>query len=193
MRSSAPRRSLDSPTLEQSNGPLLLILTCTLTAFAVTSTSLRLLARYLSRRLGWDDYSIALTTLLAVGRTVVQILQDQHGNGKHRETIGEEEYAVNNELGLVAQLLLFSAICMLKTSICFLIVRLKESKAFRIGMYLMIALLFATNFGCVIILLAECRPISAYWNDESEKCWDPKIRVYAIWITIGKLHTSMLT
>jgi hypothetical protein len=41
-----------------------------------------------------------------------------------------------------------------------------------------------TNFGCVIILLAECRP-AGFWREASAKCWPSNIRIYSIYATIG--------
>lgn len=42
--------------------------------------------------------------------------------------------------------------------------------------------LILTNLLPEIILLAECRPVDAYWKSESTKCWKPKVRIYSIYL-----------
>jgi hypothetical protein len=52
--------------------------------------------------------------------------------------------------------------------------------------------LVITNFGCIVILLAECDPVEAYWTG-SGKCWDARVRIYAIYLTIGMSHVEKQT
>ncbi|ENH72209.1 hypothetical protein FOC1_g10006584 [Fusarium oxysporum f. sp. cubense race 1] len=60
----------------------------------------------------------------------------------------------------VGQILLFASICLLKISILLLLLRIKDSR--------------------------RVRPVSAYWTGVGE-CWNPRIRIYYIYATIGIL------
>ncbi|KAH7258980.1 uncharacterized protein BKA55DRAFT_723783 [Fusarium redolens] len=68
-------------------------------------------------------------------------------------------------------------------SILLLLLRIKDSKKVRYAAWGIMAGLVVTNFGCIIILLSECRPVSAYWTGVGD-CWNPRIRIYYIYATI---------
>ncbi|KAK3941959.1 hypothetical protein QBC46DRAFT_428825 [Diplogelasinospora grovesii] len=44
--------------------------------------------------------------------------------------------------------------------------------------------LVVTNGGVIVILLAECSPVEAYWRGNGV-CWDSRVRIYSIYFTIG--------
>ncbi|KAK1498951.1 integral membrane protein [Colletotrichum cuscutae] len=46
------------------------------------------------------------------------------------------------------------------------------------------ASVLVTNFGVVVILIAECQPIG-FWRGKSAVCWPTHIRIYFIYATIG--------
>jgi hypothetical protein len=168
-------------------GPTLLSITAILTILVVVTTSLRVYTRYMSRILGWDDYTIAFTALLAVVRFALQVEQDKYGNGRHREFVPVADYVHNNMLGWYGQVLLFASSALLKISICLLILRIKDTRNIRILMIVVMVGLVITNFGCIVILIAQCQPTSKYWTGSPEgKCWDTRVRIYSIYFTICK-------
>lgn len=172
---------------DESVGPALLTVSCILLGFVITTTLLRLYTRWSLLILGWDDYTIGLTAVLAVVRVVIQIKQVQHGNGRHRPYLTQDDYVYNNMLGWYAQILLFISTALLKTSIILLILRIiQDSRKLRIFLIAIIGGLVVTNLACVIILLAECAPVEAYWKGGGV-CWDTRVRIYSIYFTIGKL------
>ncbi|KAH7268551.1 hypothetical protein B0J15DRAFT_389987 [Fusarium solani] len=139
----------------------------------------------------WDDYTMIIVTFLGIARYATQVAQISIGNGRHRWYIPKENYIRNNMLGWVAQILLFASICLLKVSILLLLLRIKNSRGLRWSAWAVMAGLVITNFGCIVILLAECDPVEAYWTG-SGKCWDARVRIYAIYLTIGILLTCMI-
>lgn len=163
--------------------PTLLGISGTLIGLVLITSALRLWVRFRLRSLGWDDHTMAVVTVLAVTRFGVQVAQGAYGNGRHRWYLDKDDYVTNNALGWFAQILLFASICLLKCSIMLLILRIKDSKKLKITLYSIMAGLVVTNFGCIIILLAECDPVSAYWTGVG-KCWPAKIRIYYIYLTI---------
>lgn len=192
-RPTRPRMATDDTTFsrDDNSGPALMVISSLLLGLIIITTSLRLYTRFSLRMLGWDDYTITVTALLAVVRVAIQAVQVQHGNGRHRPFISPEDYIVNNMLGWYAQLLLFISTALLKISICLLLLRIRNSRRLKIFLGCVIAGLVITNLTCVIILLAECTPVEAYWMGGGV-CWDTRVRIYAIYITIGKSRVPAL-
>jgi len=73
----------------------------------------------------------------------------------------------------------------MKISIGLLIMRIKESKKSNIFQWTLIAGLVLTNLEVLIVLFAECRPMSAYWDTDAGTCWPNKYRIYSIYIQVG--------
>lgn len=168
---------------DDDKGPTLLVLTCILTSFAVLTTTLRCWVRWGNRQLGLDDGAMAVTTVLAVARMSIQIVSVSYGNGKHREFVSDHDYKTVNKLTWLTQVLLFPTICLMKVSICILILRIKDTRTLRYILGFIITGLVLTNFECLLVLLAECSPLDAYWNGTSaEHCWPAKVRIYSIYL-----------
>lgn len=165
-------------------GPILLGVSSILMVFALISTFSRIYLRISNKIMGWDDATIIVAVLLSIARLGFQIEQAKYGDGKHWVHNSASNYTMINKYGWNAQLLLFSAVAFLKVSICLLILRIKDTRALRIVVFTIMAGVLFTNFGCVIILLAECHPIG-FWRGASATCWPRKIRIYSIYGTIG--------
>ena len=181
MASGAPQQS---PPPDESVGPAIVAITASLTVLILVTTSLRLYTRWSLRCLGWDDYTITITAALAVARTAIQGVQTQHGNGRHQVYVSHEDYIYNNMLGWYTQFLLFVSSCLLKVSICLLLLRIKNTRGLKILLRAVMAGLFVANFGCIIILLAQCSPVETYWRETGGVCWNPKIRINAFYVAI---------
>jgi len=126
---------------------------------------------------------MAVTTILAVARMSIQIVSVRHGNGKHREFVSDHDYKMINKLTWATQVLLFPTICLMKVSICILILRIKDTRILRWIVGIIITGLVLTNLECLLVLLAECSPLDAYWNGTSaEHCWPAKVRIYSIYL-----------
>jgi hypothetical protein len=174
-------------------GPTLLALTCILTSLAVLTTSLRCWVRWGNRQLGLDDGATAVATVLAVVRMSIQIVSVRYGNGKHREFVSDHDYKMVNKLTWATQVLLFPTICLMKVSICVLILRIKDTRTLRYILGAVITGLVLTNFECLLVLLAECSPLDAYWNGTSAThCWPAKVRIYSIYLQACQYSTKQL-
>lgn len=172
---------------DENAGPTLLVVVGVLTALVVATSSLRVYVRASLKILGWDDYTIMAATLLAVARMGIQVAEVvMYQNGRHRWYVSQSNYDNNNMLGWYTQVFLFANTCLLKFSICFLILRIKDTPKLRYFLYVVMAGLFITNFACIVILLAECRPISVYWTGTGGTCWDTRVRIYSIYVTISE-------
>jgi hypothetical protein len=173
---------------DKNIGPVLVWLTLSLALVAWGLTGLRLLVRWRSRNLGWDDYTMILANLAANSRMIFQFLQLRHGNGRHRVYLDPEQYVLSSKWGWYAQMGLFGGMCFVKISICLLILRLKNNKFLRWLLGVCITGLVITNSAFIIILLAECRPINAYWRPSRGKCWPSAVRIYTAYCAVGTLR-----
>ncbi|KAH0007167.1 hypothetical protein KCU78_g11912, partial [Aureobasidium melanogenum] len=174
---------MEGHSRSDNKGPTLLILTCILTSLAIITTGLRCWVRWGNRQLGFDDGAMALTTGLAVARMCIQIVSVRYGNGKHRDFVSDHDYQTINMLTWYTQVLLFPTICLMKASICVLILRIKDTRTLRYILGIVITGLILTNFECLVVLLAECSPLKAYWNGTSANhCWPAKVRIYSIYL-----------
>ena len=173
---------------DENVGPALTIINSILISLILVTTCIRVLVRFSIRALGMDDYTIIAVAILCVVRFALQVVQvNSFGNGRHRWYISEEDYMNNNRLGWYCLVLLFITMCLLKISICLLLLRIKDERKLKIFLYTIMAGLIITNLGCVVILLAQCQPISVYWVGAGGVCWDTRVRIYAIYATIGEL------
>lgn len=174
-------------------GMLLLVISAALTVLSVTTTALRFAARLKARKLGWDDYTIIAASALSIGRTIIQLVGIPRGNGHHVHDLALEDYQYINFLTWMTQLFLFPILGLLKTSICLLALRIKDTKALRISLWITIVGLIVTNGLPEIILLAECDPVDAYWKSQADKCWTPQVRIYSIYLqTAYSVVTDLL-
>ncbi|KAG5757718.1 hypothetical protein H9Q72_014141 [Fusarium xylarioides] len=87
---------------DQNVGPILLGISGTCLALVIITTSVRIWVRTALRSSGWDDYTIAIVTLLGITRFSVQVGQVSIGNGRHRWYLEPEDYVQNNKLGPVS-------------------------------------------------------------------------------------------
>lgn len=175
---------------DEDVGPISFAITLVLSFFLVTTTALRLSVRAANRKLGWDDYTITLAGATAVTRFAFGIKQWQHGNGRHRVYLTDHNYTMINMYGWWGQIFLFVSVVFLKVSICLLILRIKDTKTLKTLLSVLVAGVVITNFGVVIILIAECQPVG-FWRGESAKCWPTQIRIYFIYATIGKAYSRL--
>lgn len=178
---------------DEDAGPTLLGVAIAMLILVLTTTALRITVRIKRSALGRDDYTIAAASLLTIGRVTCQFISVAHGNGRHREFLSIEDYQYINFLTWLTQLFLFPILCLLKISVCFLVLRIKNTKPLRYGLWALIVLLVLSTLLPEIVLLAECDPVSAYWTSQHEKCWNPNVRIYSIYFQTCMFSHSHLT
>ncbi|TEA20668.1 hypothetical protein C8034_v008096 [Colletotrichum sidae] len=136
-----------------------------MTALLIATTALlRTWVRAANRNLGWDDWNIILAGATAIARFGFIFKQAQHGNGRHRVYLSDYQYRMINMLGWGTDA--------------------ADTKTLRILLYVVMAGIVITNFGVVIILIAERQP-AGFWGGKSAKCWPAQIRIYSIYATIA--------
>jgi hypothetical protein len=173
-------------------GPTLLTIAAVMLTLVLLTTALRLTVRTKRHALGGDDWCILAATLLSIGRIVCQFISVPYGNGRHRPYISKGDYQYVNFLTWLTQLFLFPILCLLKVSVCLLVLRIKNTKSLRWGLRVLMTLLVLTTLLPEIVLLAECSPVSAYWTSHDAQCWNPMVRIYSIYLQTGMLHADAM-
>ncbi|KAI1629388.1 integral membrane protein [Exophiala viscosa] len=138
------------------------IIMCCIAAFLVVS---RLLVRFLHNRMtGWDDYTLVVSMMLAIGMTVCYNMEVYHGMGLHTKQVDAHQRMLAYEWLWAAQLLYKFANGTTKISIVLLYLRIFPSRMFKIVSWAVIAYVMAYCTAAVCTSIWQCKPIAKAWN-----------------------------
>lgn len=168
----------------QDRGPNVVILTSLFTSLSIITTVIRLITRKLNHHLSWDDLAVSGAVLFTLIAWPFTILAVKNGYGKHQETLTESQIIETLKWLWEIEFDLFFTLPLTKISICFFILRIKNDGWLRIGLYGMMIGLVLTNLPALIVLIAQCQPLHAYWDRSKGKCWDANVYNYAIWVGV---------
>jgi hypothetical protein len=141
---------------------------------AVITTGLRLWIRARERVLGIDDGTITVAVLLSIVLSTVSILGVHYGKGHHVWYLTTEQTMEISKLSWINQVVLFCELCLIKISICLLVLRIKNTRGLRYFLYGVMALLVITNIIPIIALCIECQPTWGFWNrKKAQHCRSP--------------------
>ena len=166
-----------------------MVLAVVLGFISTATTAMRLGMRGIKRQLGLDDFFIGLASGLLIGQLVFNGLQYHSGDGRHIFYLTESQTRQALKWRYITEFFLFLIICIAKVSICLFVLRIKNSGWLKWCLYSLMTGLVITTMSCEIILLAQCRPIHAYWDGMRGKCWNPAIYNDAIWAQVGTCAT----
>jgi len=170
------------PTNDNIGNVLLVPAAIFIVPSAIT-TALRLWAR--RKSLGWDDRTIFIAALLTIVLNALSIVGVRHGKGRHVCFLDDESIAEIGRYSWINQIVLFWALFFIKISVCLLVLRVKSTAGLRWTSGIVVALMVTSTIVACAALLAECKPVSAYWNRGSGKCRASTFRIYSIWIQAG--------
>jgi hypothetical protein len=132
--------------------------------------------------------------VLTIIEAALTIQAVTHGKGKRAKYLSKAQIQYINMYSWYAQHVLFSAMALIKASICMLVVRIKPEKKLKIFVGIIIAALFTASLEVSIVLLAQCRPISAHWRGAKPgQCWPMEVRIYSIYVQAGKASCSTVS
>ena len=170
-----------------SRAQALLAVVVVSSTIATASTVLRLAVRSVSRKLGWDDATMALATLLLVIQTVFGGLEYGAGFGRHQYYLTIPAVQTIFKWNFITEVLLFLIIPLTKISICLFVARIKNTGWLKWLLRGLIAGLVITTIVPIVVLLAECQPIYAFWDKTAGTCWNPQILNDVNYVQVGKL------
>ena len=164
-------------------GNVLLIPAAIFIVPSAITTALRLWASRNS--LGSDDWTILIAAILTIVLNALSIVGIRHGKGRHVCALDDESIAKIGRYSWINQIILFWALFFVKISVCLLVLRVKSTAILRWASGIVTALMITSTIVACAALLAECRPVSAYWNRSSGECRAPTFRIYSIWVQAG--------
>ncbi|KAK0624997.1 hypothetical protein B0T17DRAFT_466531, partial [Bombardia bombarda] len=140
------------------------------------------------RKMGWDDWTMIVATILAVVASAIVTMEVHYGVGKHAAYIPPPDLIKAVKwIWLSAPFSTMSA-CFGKISIALLIMRINgnRNKPYTIFLWVLIVLLFIINLLLSIITFAQCTPVYWLWEQLNPisamqgggggSCWDPNIQ-----------------
>jgi len=104
--------------------------------------------------------------------------------GRHNFYVPVESQIQGAHLLFASQPIWGWSVAFAKISMACMMLRIIRDKRWRIFLYVLIAVQVLTAIGLMLILVLQCRPISAIWNPfvPNAKCWSPlpsQIAIYA--------------
>lgn len=172
---------------DQNRGKALVALITIFGFLSTTTFTLRIGIRSLKRQLGWDDFTISIAWIFLLIGMSFNGLEYHSGFGRHVYYLSKGQVESVLKWSWLTQIFLFPTICLTKISIALFILRIKKTGWLKWSLYALIAGLVATTLPCLVILLAQCRPVQAYWNRAEGTCWNPHIYANAIWAQVGRI------
>lgn len=157
------------------------------TTIAFVTTVLRLWVRQTRRALGSDDYTIATAMVLTVVEAALTIQAVTHGKGKRTRFLQQADIQYINMYSWIAQIVLFPAMALVKVSVCLLITRINNATKLKWLTNTVIVVLAIASLEVVVVLLAQCKPVSASWRPKSGRCWPTEVRIYSIYVQAGEI------
>ena len=176
------------PDGDVNRGATLVILCGVLGFFSTATTIVRITVRGLSRQLGWDDFTISAAMIFLITGEIFNGIEYHSGYGRHVVYLNPKQIHDILRASWVTQFFLYLVNTLTKVSICLFILRIKRTEWLKWSLFTLMTGLFITAATCLIILLAQCRPIYLNWdrNNPHGSCWNPKVYEDAIWAQVGK-------
>ncbi|KAG8529633.1 uncharacterized protein KY384_005113 [Bacidia gigantensis] len=145
------------------------------------------------QRLGLDDRTIILAMIFGLITLATDSVKVANGFGRHVDTLDQRQQWTIIRFSIIGTPTLIISQGLAKVSICFLLLRLlRDAKAPRrkIALHALIAFLAIYTFMTVVVLLAQCNPISKNWDKSKPgSCWNPAV-LSNVGIVHGGFNTS---
>ncbi|KAK3320367.1 hypothetical protein B0T19DRAFT_468682 [Cercophora scortea] len=177
----------------ESSGPLppyvdkgrgLVIVAWVEAAFGLLVLAARIYTRArIVRKIGWDDWTMVIATILAIVVSVVVTMEVHYGVGSHTVHIPPPHLIKAVEWIWISAPFSTMSACFGKISIALLILRMiNRNKAYTIFLWALIILLFMVNLLLTVVTFAQCTPVPWLWDQLDPaasykgSCWDPSIQ-----------------
>ncbi|KAK0751344.1 hypothetical protein B0T18DRAFT_285450, partial [Schizothecium vesticola] len=150
----------------ESNLGRILGVQTTVLALALIVVSARVYARvFVVKAFGKDDICMVLAAICALGAWICFVIQGYYGLGKHQPTISVEEMVVFQHAGFWQSIIgACLALCFLKLSIGFGLLRLSKYKWFNGCIWATMGLVVAYTIMAMMTFFFHCTPMAAHWD-----------------------------
>ncbi|CAI6335951.1 unnamed protein product [Periconia digitata] len=157
----------------ENEGPRILGATLTVTILAFVTMLSRLCVRIkIIHNVGWDDYMMIFATVLVVAGQCLIFPQVYYGGGRHIDHLDPKDFQTAFKLNFATQPLYLVAICVVKQSIGFFLLRIAATKVYkRIIAGIMGFMAFYTT-GCFFTIMFQCTNLAVQWDPTVKgTCW----------------------
>jgi hypothetical protein len=171
-----PAMQLPSPT--ETRLPTVVGSLTILLGLALLTYGLRIYSRsYPYSILGWDDHMMSIAVVVTVINYALTIALITASQGKHIEYVSLSTIVYITKIAYFSRFLWVWSVTTIKTSVALMILRIKQSPAWRIGIFCLVATLLVLGIGQTIALLVQCRPIRDNWALVNEgNCWNQDLQ-----------------
>ncbi|OAG06881.1 uncharacterized protein CC84DRAFT_630037 [Paraphaeosphaeria sporulosa] len=158
---------------QENDGPRVLGVVLGITVFAVITMAARLWVRMkMIRNVGWDDYCMSFATLLVIIGAGIVVPEVHYGCGRHIDQISPEDFKIGFKLNFISQPIYLIAICIVKLSVGFFLLRIATIPFYRHTIQGIMAFMAFYTTGCFFTIMFQCTNLAVQW-DQSVKgtCW----------------------
>ncbi|KAH9884053.1 hypothetical protein F4778DRAFT_787974 [Xylariomycetidae sp. FL2044] len=152
-------------SLEHTQLNIMLVISTILTAISTLLILVRCTIRfYLLASPGYDDYMSIVAVVCIIAYLAVIYIGFENGMGFPMTTLTPDEMVLDLKLVLIVEVIYYTIIFAIKTSITFMYDRFAISDKFKkycIGTNVFLALFFVVCIGCAI---GQCTPITKAWD-----------------------------
>ncbi|KAF2131230.1 hypothetical protein P153DRAFT_287580 [Dothidotthia symphoricarpi CBS 119687] len=122
--------------------------------------------RYILRNVGWDDYSIVVATILALGFSIYVSYQTTNGLGYHIWEVTAEQFYTLMKIGDIAGPILYNlATLFTKVSLGAFYLRISPfERNFRMAVYAVVFVSIVNSLLSAFGFVWVCQPIAKYWD-----------------------------
>ncbi|KAL9616628.1 MAG: hypothetical protein Q9204_008557, partial [Flavoplaca sp. TL-2023a] len=114
----------------------------------------------------WDDFTIILAVLGTTIGAALVFVEVHYGFGKHQQFLSDHEIRQFRKYTYGEWIQTFATLMWTKVSICLFLIRLPQSKALKGPLQWTVAFLLFSNTICTTILIMQCQPLHAAWDDD---------------------------
>ncbi|RGP65855.1 hypothetical protein FSPOR_7116 [Fusarium sporotrichioides] len=150
------------------------------TLFIVTLATIVVLARlyvrvFIIRGTGWDDAFMILTMALNWAGEGVIIASVVYGAGKHVGDVDPVIFQKGMKLNFISQPIFLIAICVVKLSVGFALLRIASTKFYRRLICGIMIFMSIYTIGCFFTVVLQCKDLRALWDPlVPMQCWDQR-------------------
>jgi hypothetical protein len=177
--------ALDTPSVL----PKVVGSTTILLGLALLTYGLRMYSRMVPYwNLKWDDHTMTCAVAFTVVNWAVNLDIQVITQGRNPTSLVMAERLL--KLGYVSRHLWLWSVTFIKVSVALMMLRIKQTRRWQIGISMLVATLLVMGFVQLIGLLIQCRPLNKNWNLTGPgKCWSTTIQDNGTYISSGTPNT----
>jgi hypothetical protein len=167
--------------------------TTILLGVALLTYALRMYSRIVPYwNLQWDDHVMTFAVVVTVVNWAVTLAIMLQTEGRAPTSLAGAEQAL--KLGYITRHMWNLSVTSIKVSVALMMLRIKQTKQWRIGIFAMVAALLILCLGQMIALLVQCVPVRQNWDiTGTGTCWSVTHHDNVTYISSGiSSHTVQL-